>query len=1445
MMAFISQEEENYVRLSLLLTGISPRAARNYFDSEFAPACLYTSLKKEYNKLIGMKKKRTINQLQWDLLFPRSPNVPDSRKFDITLIITLLRNLTTINPPHGGFDSLPSAIETTPGADLARIKHYRNYIAHLDDGKVGTADFNTAWDNISGAIGRLGGKQMKQECDHLKKKPLDQTNQEIMLDIKCSNDEIWELKETFKRLKLSHDETKESHEFVKKDLSITANMEIKEDTVPWNIRARIKDTLKEWKINDDEMFITTRAAAHVLKCIKENSTVTITASSGVGKTSILRHAALKMAELEYDVLPVTDPGDIVKYYNPEKKTLFVVDDLCGNFSVDQSDIRRWEPLKGDLKTILLKKETKLIAACRLQVFKNEKFEFLSVFQSCICNLLSKKMRLSKSEKQAIADLYLKTKASEITDYNHLYDCFPLLCKLYHDNPKLHVKDFFQNPFSVYEAEIGKLFKKGYRIKYCVLALCVMFNNKLKEETLTDEVNDETRSIIENTCEACIVDRGTSRLVLQDELNLLKDTFIKKEQNMYKIIHDKIFDFLAYFYGKKMIQCLIKNAVSGLLKERFLLERKDDTQQFMIIIPPKYHLIFIERIVDDWSKGKVQDVFSNINMKIPEFRYVFLLYLYKLDITYQRRLAHMCNRRKRFEEDDLDVISNSNEEEDGIEDEEDGIEDEDDEEEKMNNEDVENDNDQGSESETYSDDYEWDDVDDDDEEEYDKYDTALLHCCSIGDLSLVQWCCNLGVNINKGTNDGQYPIMKACEHGHTEILKVLLNRGVNFNKCNIDEEPPVMIACKQGHTEIVKMLIDNGVNFKKCYPFVGSLLTNACKYGHVDIVMMLLDRGVDCNKCVKYGQSPVSIACENGCTQIVKILLDRGVDCNGCGLDNQSLVEIACTYGYHEILKMLLDKGAVYKLCDKDDDNTCEINHMSIAWILRNRGKICSKCRTYKKSPVMEGCERGHMEIVKTFLDRGVDCNLCDKWGRSLLVTACKEGHTEIVKILMERGADHNECYRMGQSLLMIACEHGHTEIVKSLLNKGADYNKCDDMRQYPVGLACQYGHAEIVKMLLERGAGYNKPGQGGDSPVMLACISGCKEIVNVLLDRGVDLNECDSLGNSLVMTACDYGSTELVKMLLEKGADYNKCNWHDQSPVMKACARGLTEIVEILIDRGADYNKCDKDDQSAVFHVCIVGHTEVLKILLDRGADFNKCDKDNQSPLEIAFINGQVKIAKMLIDKGADCNKCNRNGESFVMAACNRNNTELLETLLEKGADCNICDINDQSPLFIACQDDDEDIVEMLLDSGADYNKCNKSGQSPVMMACKHGFTEILNMLLEKGADFDKCDFTGGSPLMIASEHGHTEIVKMLHDRGAKHNICDNTGQSAFMLACGNGHVEIVKLLIDKETDFNKCNKRGQSHLMNACFYGDTEIVRMLLDRDQTMIRETILVGHL
>ncbi|CAG2220046.1 unnamed protein product [Mytilus edulis] len=255
----LSLEDENYVRMSLLLTGISPRAVRKLFDREFAPSCLDASIKKEYNTLNDLKLKHRINQSQWNLLFPRHPDVPNSKSFDITLMITLLRNLTAMEPPQFGYEKLPTSIEITQAADLCRIKYYRNYFAHLDQGKIDTACFQISWTDMTGAINRLGGEQMKLECDQLKTKPLDQTNQEIMMDIKRSYNEIRELRGSLENLKLSCIEMKkcnailnENHEEVKKSFELLNEKvtTLNQDTVPWNIRAQIVKTLGKWKDRD-------------------------------------------------------------------------------------------------------------------------------------------------------------------------------------------------------------------------------------------------------------------------------------------------------------------------------------------------------------------------------------------------------------------------------------------------------------------------------------------------------------------------------------------------------------------------------------------------------------------------------------------------------------------------------------------------------------------------------------------------------------------------------------------------------------------------------------------------------------------------------------------------------------------------------------------------------------------------------------------------------------------------------------------------------------------------------------------------------------------------------------------------------------------------------------------------------------------------------------------
>jgi len=75
----------------------------------------------------------------------------NSDQYDVTLLICLLRNIAAppIIKPVTGFDQLPQSHDTSEGADLARIKYYRNVIAHPADAGISNDDFNNAWDNLS------------------------------------------------------------------------------------------------------------------------------------------------------------------------------------------------------------------------------------------------------------------------------------------------------------------------------------------------------------------------------------------------------------------------------------------------------------------------------------------------------------------------------------------------------------------------------------------------------------------------------------------------------------------------------------------------------------------------------------------------------------------------------------------------------------------------------------------------------------------------------------------------------------------------------------------------------------------------------------------------------------------------------------------------------------------------------------------------------------------------------------------------------------------------------------------------------------------------------------------------------------------------------------------------------------------------------------------------
>jgi hypothetical protein len=59
----------------------------------------------------------------------------------------------------------------------------------------------------------------------------------------------------------------------------------------------------------------------------------------MGKSTIVKLVALQLQKTkDYHILPVICPTDIVKYFDRNIKQIYIIDDICGKFYVDQSMI---------------------------------------------------------------------------------------------------------------------------------------------------------------------------------------------------------------------------------------------------------------------------------------------------------------------------------------------------------------------------------------------------------------------------------------------------------------------------------------------------------------------------------------------------------------------------------------------------------------------------------------------------------------------------------------------------------------------------------------------------------------------------------------------------------------------------------------------------------------------------------------------------------------------------------------------------------------------------------------------------------------------------------------------------------------------------------------------------------------------------------------------------
>ena len=181
-----SRETTNYARLCVLLVDVSSQVLRGTFEWKRPRGRLDTVLgtPPTSDTLKSLLKKKVLNPSQWSILYPAIKSSVSSEKFDITLLLVLLRNICGLTPPASGWDALPSPTDVNCEDDLARIKYYRNTVyGHAAQASVDDANFNDYWMKIRETLVRLGGPVYVAAIDGVKYDCMDPDMEEHYIEM--------------------------------------------------------------------------------------------------------------------------------------------------------------------------------------------------------------------------------------------------------------------------------------------------------------------------------------------------------------------------------------------------------------------------------------------------------------------------------------------------------------------------------------------------------------------------------------------------------------------------------------------------------------------------------------------------------------------------------------------------------------------------------------------------------------------------------------------------------------------------------------------------------------------------------------------------------------------------------------------------------------------------------------------------------------------------------------------------------------------------------------------------------------------------------------------------------------------------------------------------------------------------------------------------------------
>ncbi|XP_023975924.1 E3 ubiquitin-protein ligase DZIP3 isoform X1 [Physeter macrocephalus] len=108
----------------------------------------------------------------WHLLYPPNKELPQSKQFDLYLLLALIKHLNVFPAPKKGWNLEPPSSDLSKSADILRLCKYRDILlSEILMNGLTESQFNSIWKKVSDILLRLGMKQ--EDIDKVKENPIE------------------------------------------------------------------------------------------------------------------------------------------------------------------------------------------------------------------------------------------------------------------------------------------------------------------------------------------------------------------------------------------------------------------------------------------------------------------------------------------------------------------------------------------------------------------------------------------------------------------------------------------------------------------------------------------------------------------------------------------------------------------------------------------------------------------------------------------------------------------------------------------------------------------------------------------------------------------------------------------------------------------------------------------------------------------------------------------------------------------------------------------------------------------------------------------------------------------------------------------------------------------------------------------------------------------------